>query len=82
MSKTSREDFEALVRRSGASLTEAQIDVIYQGWGFVEPMLERIRAHGRERAAEPAHVFRPDIYVPDVDVPDVQVPDVDVRGQK
>ncbi len=70
MSKTSREDFEA------------QIDVIYQGWGFVEPMLERIRAHGRERAAEPAHVFRPDIYVPDVDVPDIQVPDVDVRGQK
>ena len=63
MSRTTREDFEALVRRTGVTLTPAQTETIYEGWGFVEPMLERIRTHGRDRAAEPAHVFRPDIYV-------------------
>ncbi len=63
MSRTTRTDFEALVRRTGVTLTPAQIETIHEGWGFVEPMLERIRTHGRDRAAEPAHVFRPDIYV-------------------
>ncbi len=63
MTKTSRADFEALVRRSGVTLTAAQLETIYEGWGYVEPMLDRIRTHGRDRAAEPAHVFRPEIYV-------------------
>lgn len=63
MNTTSREDFEALVRRAGLSLSPEQIGQIHAGWGFVEPMLERIRTHGRDRAAEPAHVFRPEIYV-------------------
>jgi imidazoleglycerol phosphate dehydratase HisB len=62
MAKTSREDFEALVRRAGVTLSQEQITQIHTGWGFVEPMLERIRTHGRDRPAEPAHVFRPDIY--------------------
>jgi hypothetical protein len=63
MAMTSRSDFEALVRRAGVTLTEAQLETIYEGWGHIEPMLDRIRTHGRDRAAEPAHVFRPEIYV-------------------
>jgi hypothetical protein len=63
MAKTSRGDFEALVRRAGVTLSPEQMTEIHAGWGFVEPMLDRIRSHGRDRAAEPAHVFRPEIYV-------------------
>ncbi len=62
MAKTSREDFEAMVRRAGVSLTASQTEHIYEGWGFIEPMLERIRTHGRDRAAEPAHIFQPDVF--------------------
>lgn len=64
MAKTSRTDFEALVRRAGITLTPAQADHIYEGWGFVEPMFDRIRTHGRGREAEPAHIFRADAYFP------------------
>jgi hypothetical protein len=60
--KTSRVDFEALVRRAGLSLTDDQIGTIHQGWAYVEPMLERVRTPGRDRAAEPAHIFKPDVY--------------------
>ncbi len=63
MARTSRQDFEALVRRAGVTLSEAQLATIHEGWSYVEPMLDRIRTHGRDRAAEPAHVFRPEIYV-------------------
>jgi hypothetical protein len=56
--KTSLEDFIVLVRRAGLALTEAQINEIYQGWGYAERMLERIRVPGRGREAEPAHIFR------------------------
>lgn len=66
MAKTSLDDFNALVRRAGLSLTPEQIAEIHIGWGYVEPMLERIRSYGRDRAAEPAHVFRPDFFVPDM----------------
>jgi hypothetical protein len=62
MAKTSLEDFEALVRRAGLSLTADQLAHIHEGWGYVEPMLERIRVHGRDRAAEPAHIFHPDVF--------------------
>jgi|APCry1669189034_1035192.scaffolds.fasta_scaffold303966_2 hypothetical protein len=65
MAKTSLEDFKALVRRAGLALTPEQIDEIYIGWGHVEPMFERIRSYGRDRAAEPAHVFRPDFFTQD-----------------
>jgi hypothetical protein len=58
--KTSLEDFIVLVRRAGLALTEAQINEIYQGWGYVERMLERIRVPGRGREAELAHTFRPE----------------------
>ncbi len=62
MPKTSLQDFEAMVRRTGVILTTAQTEHIYEGWGYIEPMLERIRAHGRDRAAEPAHIFLPDVF--------------------
>ena len=59
--KTSRADFEALARRAGLTLTPEQIDDIHQGgWGHIEVMLERVRGTGRDRPAEPAHVFRPE----------------------
>ena len=62
--KTSRSDFNALVRRAGLPLTEEQIGTIHQGWAYVEVMLERVRVPGgmRDRAAEPAHIFKPDVY--------------------
>ncbi len=57
--KTSRADFEALVRRAGLTLTPQQIGAMHEGWAFVEPMLDRIRTHGRGREAEPAPTFDP-----------------------
>ena len=58
--KTSLADFEALTRRAGLTLTDAQTAEIYLGWFHVEQMLERIRTPIRPREAEPAHIFRPD----------------------
>lgn len=59
--KTSRADFAALVRRAELPLTEAQIDDIHQGaWAHMERMQARVRGTGRDRPAEPAHVFRPE----------------------
>ena len=58
--KTSLADFTVLVRRSGLSLTEAQIAEIYNGWGYIERLLERIRVPGRGREAELAHTFKPE----------------------
>ena len=57
--KTSLADFEALVRRAGLTLSSSQIAEIHVGWAHVEQMLARIRTHGRDRAAEPAHIFDP-----------------------
>lgn len=53
-------DFEALVRRAGLRLTPAQVAELHGAWEHVEPMLERIRAQGRGREAEPALIFRPE----------------------
>ena len=59
--KTSRADFEALVRRAGLPLTEAQIADIHGGaWAYMEVMLERVRGKDRDRAAEPMHTFKPE----------------------
>jgi hypothetical protein len=58
--KTSLADFEALVRRAGLSLTAANIADLYQGWGHVEGMLERLRTPDRGREAELALIFRPE----------------------
>lgn len=57
--KLSRPDFEALVRRAGVTLTPTQIAEVYAGWAHVEPMLDRIRATGRDRSAELALTFDP-----------------------
>ncbi len=58
--KTSMADFVALIRRAGLSLTDAQIADLYNGWGYTERMLERIRMPGRGREAELAHTFDPE----------------------
>jgi hypothetical protein len=58
--KTSLADFTALVRRSGLTLTEAQINELYKGWGYTERLLERLRVPGRGREAELAHTFKPE----------------------
>ncbi len=57
--KLSLTDFEALVRRAGVVLTQARTREIYQAWAQVEPMLDRIRATGRDRSAELALTFDP-----------------------
>ncbi len=59
MTKTSKTDFEALIRRAGITVSPEQISELYIGWGYMEPMLERIRVHGRGREAEPALTFDP-----------------------
>jgi hypothetical protein len=58
--KTPLADFEALTRRAGLTLSEAQVTEMYRGWFHVERMLERLRTPPRPREAEPAHIFRPD----------------------
>ena len=62
MTKTSVEDFAALIRRAGLPVQPADVRQIYEVWALVEPMLDRIRSPGRDRAAEPAHIFRADIH--------------------
>lgn len=64
MTKTPRNDFEALIRRAGLPLSPAQMRQIYETWALVEPMLDRIRirSQGRDLPAEPAHIFRADAY--------------------
>ncbi len=59
--KTSRADFEALVRRAGLPLSEAQIaDIHANAWPIMEKLTEMVRAGVRDRAAEPSHVFKPE----------------------
>jgi len=62
MPTTSRADFDALVRRAGLSLSPEEVSEIYVGWAYVEPMLARLRTAGRGREAEPAHIFRPEVF--------------------
>lgn len=57
--KLPEKDFATLVRRAGLDLTPAQLAELYGGWEHVESMLERVRAHGRGREAEPALIFQP-----------------------
>ena len=58
--KTSRADFEALVRRAGLNLTEEQIATFHGAFGYIEIMLENIRRPVRGREAEPALTFDPE----------------------
>lgn len=61
MTKTSIEDFAVLIRRTGVPVVEAELHELHGAWALIEPMLDRIRPHDRDQAAEPAHVFRPAI---------------------
>ena len=54
-----QEDFTALIRRAGLTLSAVEIAELYAAWENVEPMLTRIRAGTRPREAEPALIFRP-----------------------
>ena len=54
-------EFDALVVRSGLTLTEAQCAELRVGYGYVKAMAARVRGHGkRPREAEPATIFRAD----------------------
>lgn len=55
-----QDDFAALIRRAGVALSPEEIDELYGAWEHVEPMVARIRAGTRPRAAEPALIFRPE----------------------
>ena len=58
--KTSRDDFEALVRRSGLPLSESQKSELHEAYGYVEAIAERVRAGGmRPREVEPSVMFKP-----------------------
>lgn len=59
MPDTTLEDFTALVRRAGLTLTDAQIADLHSAWGYVEGMLARNRTPALAREAEPALIFKP-----------------------
>ncbi len=63
MTKTSVDDFAALIRRAGLPVQPADVRQIYEAWALVEPMLDRIRSTGWDHVAEPAHAFRADIHM-------------------
>jgi hypothetical protein len=57
--KVDAEAFEALVRRSGLKLTEAQKKELLAGYGYIAAMAERVRGDGkRPREAEPSGMFK------------------------
>ncbi len=62
MQKTPDKDtFEALLRRSGISVTEAQKKDLLVGYGYIAAMAERVRGAGnRPRESEPANIFKAD----------------------
>jgi len=49
-------EFATLVKRAGLSLTDQQRTALYEGYGYLEEMIERVRTP-RGREAEPAHIF-------------------------
>lgn len=54
----SSERFRVLVERAGLTLTAEQFEELRQAHRFVERMQRSVRRL-RDRAAEPAHIFRP-----------------------
>lgn len=54
-------EFDALLDRSGLTVTEAQREELRVGYCYVKAMATRVRGHGkRPREAEPATIFRVD----------------------
>ena len=60
--KISRPDFEAMVRRAGLTLNQAQVDTLHTAFGYVEGMVENVRLPARGREPEPALIFVPEIH--------------------
>ena len=54
-------DFEALARRAGLNLSDAQIANLHEAFGYIEAMVENIRQPTRGREPEPALIFTPEI---------------------
>ena len=53
-------EFAILARKAGLTLNEAQHGTLYEVYGYLEAMLDRLRGPGeRIRGAEPAHIFVP-----------------------
>lgn len=59
MPDTTLDDFTALVRRSGLTLSDAQVGELYKAWGYVEGMHARNRTPLLAREDEPALIFKP-----------------------
>lgn len=60
--RITREEFDALVRASGLTLSEEQKSELYAAYGYIEAMAARVRAGGeRPRSAEPAIIFNPQV---------------------
>ena len=56
-----KEAFEALIRRSGLTLTEVQKKDLLIGYRYIVAMAERVRGDGRRpREAESASMFKAD----------------------
>ncbi len=56
-----KEAFEALLRRSGLSVTEEQKADLLVGYGHIARMAARVRGDGRRpREVEPASMFKAD----------------------
>jgi hypothetical protein len=56
-----REAFEALLKRSGLTVSQAQKADLLQGYAYVVAMAARVRGETRRpREAEPAHMFKAD----------------------
>ncbi len=51
--------FSILARQSGVALTEAEIETLYQGYGFLERLVADLDRPD-DAAAEPALIFMPE----------------------
>jgi hypothetical protein len=49
-------EFAVLVKRAGLTLSEKQRAALYEGYGYLEDMIAKVRTP-RGREAEPAHIF-------------------------
>lgn len=59
--RSDRETFEALLRRSGLNVSDAQKTDLLKGYTYIVAMAARVRGGGkRPREAEPAHTFKAD----------------------
>jgi hypothetical protein len=56
----SADDFKVLADQTGLKLSDAQRATLYEAYGYVEKMAERVRTP-RGREAEPALIFVPEV---------------------